>query len=410
MSNREANLPARCASVLTAATAIAFTVMIASMPAAALGQVAFDQCVARLETRAIADGVDADTAKRVLGQVSELKRVIVADRNQPEFVTTFQDYLDRRVTDRRVAEGRQLFGKYRGRLRELTDTYGVPGQYLVALWGMETNYGQVLGNVPVFDSLTTLACDDRRSEYFSSELFNALQIVDRGDLQASKMTGSWAGAMGQTQFMPSAYLRYAVDGDGDSRIDLWHSVGDAFASAANYLSHLDWQRGLRWGREVILPRGFDYALTGLDRNRPLNEWRKLGLTDTHGNPLPDLPLNASVLVPAGHSGPAFAVYDNFRAILGWNRSEFFALTVGHLADRIAGAGPLHHAPPPEQALSREQLMAVQRRLESLGEDSGKADGIPGPATRAAVRQYQSDHGLVPDGYIDADLLHSLGLR
>lgn len=390
--------------------AVLSTALAASVPAAALAQDAFQRCVARLERRAVADGIDAGTAKRVLAHADKLQRVIAADRNQPEFVETFRAYLDRRVTGRRVAEGRRLYAKYRGRLRSLTAEYGVPGQYLVALWGMETNYGHVLGNVPVFDSLTTLACDDRRSEYFTTELVNALQIVDRDGVDAARMTGSWAGAMGQTQFMPSAYLRYAVDGDGDSKIDLWHSVGDAFASAANYLQHLNWQPGLRWGREVILPPGFDYSLAGLGRGRPLSEWRKLGVKDTRGKPVADLPLNASVLVPAGHEGPAFVVYDNFRAIMRWNRSQFYALAVGYLADRIAGGGRLHTPPPPGDALSREQLMRVQRRLNASGENSGKPDGVPGPATRAAVRAYQSDHGMVADGHIDARLLRALGLE
>lgn len=393
-----------------AAAALALTALAAWIPATVLGQDAFRQCVARLESRAVADGVDAGTAKRVLARTSKLQRVIAADRNQPEFVETFRTYLDRRVTDERVAAGRRLFAKYRDRLRELTRKYGVPGQYLVALWGMETNYGQVLGNVPVFDSLTTLACDDRRSEYFTTELVNALQIVDRDGVDAGEMTGSWAGAMGQTQFMPSAYLHFAVDGDGDSKIDLWHSVGDAFASAANYLSQLNWQPGLRWGREVVLPQGFDYSLAGLERGRTLSEWRKLGVKDIRGNPVADMQLNASVLLPAGHEGPAFVVYDNFRAILRWNRSEFYALAVGHLADRIAGGGRLHRLPPKAQALSREQLMRVQSRLNAFGDDSGKPDGIPGPATRAAVRAFQSDHGMVADGYIDGDLLRSLGLK
>jgi membrane-bound lytic murein transglycosylase B len=388
----------------------ALSVAAACLPCLALGQAAFTQCVAQLERRAVDQGVDAATARRVLGGANKLERVIAADRRQPEFVSTFQDYLDRRVTDERVAQGRQLLAEYRKRLSELTRTYGVPGRYLVALWGLETNYGRVLGNVPVFDSLTTLACDDRRSEYFASELIGALHIVDHGDVDVETMRGSWAGAMGQTQFMPSSYLKYGVDGDGDARVDLWNSVGDAFASAANYLRSLDWHRGERWGREVVLPDGFDYALAGLQRSRPLTEWRELGVEDTHGNPVAELPLEASLLVPAGHLGPAFLVYENFRAIMRWNRSEHFALAVGYLADRVAGSGRLYRSPPATEALKREQLVEVQRLLNANGHDSGTPDGILGPATRAAIREYQAAHGLIADGYVDEALLGSMGIE
>lgn len=388
----------------------AFIAWAACFPVAAAAQHSFDRCVSELQSRAIAEGIDAGTARRVLARANELPRVIAADRAQPEFVATFQDYLDRRVTEERVATGRRLLARYRDRLTTLTDAYGVPGRYLVALWGMETNYGRVLGNIPVFDSLTTLACDDRRSEYFTAELLGALQIVDRGDVDETKMIGSWAGAMGQTQFMPSSYLQYAVDGDGDARVDLWDSVGDAFASAANYLAELQWQRGLRWGREVVLPTSFDYALAGLDKTRPLRDWRELGVTDTSGNPVDDLDLDASLLVPAGHDGPAFLVYENFHVILRWNRSEFFALAVGHLADRIGGGGRLHTPPPRSDALTRAQLMEVQRRLNEAGHDVGEPDGILGPATRAAIREYQRSRGLVADGYVDRTLLRSLGVE
>lgn len=369
----------------------------------------FEQCVARLQVRAIESGVTQATAVRVLATVEPLERVIAADRSQPEFVDTFADYLGRRVTDSRVAAGRDLYRQNRTLLAALSDRHGVPGHYLLAFWALETNYGSFLGNVPVFNALATLACDRRRSDYFAGELVNALRIADRGDVAASDMTGSWAGAMGQTQFMPSAYLDYAVDGDGDGKIDLWRSTADALASAANYLAGLDWQRGVRWGREVRLPEDFDYYETGRAAARTLDAWRELGVTDVIGGALPAADLEAALLLPAGRHGPAFLVYDNFNAIMGWNRSEFFALTVGHLADRIAGAGRLAVPPPANERFTREQLAALQTLLNDRGFDSGEVDGRLGPATQRAIKEFQRSQNQPADGFPDAQMLRALGI-
>jgi membrane-bound lytic murein transglycosylase B len=376
---------------------------------AAEGQSAFESCVARLKDRAVESGIRLETADRALINVRRLERVIRDDRNQPEFVSSFAEYFDRRVTPERIETGRRLFAEHREELETLTARYGVPGQYIVALWGLETNYGRILGNVPVFDSLSTLACDDRRSEYFSEELVNALRIVDRGDIDPQQMLGSWAGAMGHTQFMPASYLSYAIDGDGDGRIDLWNGTSDALASGANFLRALRWQSGLRWGREVLLPDDFDHAAAGLDGGRPLREWRALGVRDTGGRLLADLEIDAAVLLPSGHAGPAFVVYENFRALMRWNRSEQFALVVGHLADRIAGAGGLQNPPAAGPAVTRDQLLRLQERLNALGYDSGTPDGVPGSATRAAIRGYERDQGLIPDGHFDSELLEALGI-
>jgi membrane-bound lytic murein transglycosylase B len=376
---------------------------------AAEGQSAFESCVARLKDRAVESGIRLETADRALINVRRLERVIRDDRNQPEFVSSFAEYFDRRVTPERIETGRRLFAEHREELETLTARYGVPGQYIVALWGLETNYGRILGNVPVFDSLSTLACDDRRSEYFSEELVNALRIVDRGDIDPQQMLGSWAGAMGHTQFMPASYLSYAIDGDGDGRIDLWNGTSDALASGANFLRALRWQSGLRWGREVLLPDDFDHAAAGLDGGRPLREWRALGVRDTGGRLLADLEIDAAVLLPSGHAGPAFVVYENFRALMRWNRSEQFALVVGHLADRIAGAGGLQNPPAAGPAVTRDQLLRLQESLNALGYDSGTPDGVPGSATRAAIRGYERDQGLIPDGHFDSELLEALGI-
>jgi membrane-bound lytic murein transglycosylase B len=375
-----------------------------------LAQTPFEQCVARLEILARERGISPATARDVLAEVKPLERVISADRSQPEFVQDFGDYLAARVTEQRVALGRTLLAENRQLLDDLTARTGVPGQYLVAFWGLETNYGRVLGNVPVFDSLTTLACDQRRADYFTGELINAMTIVDRGDVPAARMIGSWAGAMGQTQFMPSVYLQHAVDGDGDGRADLWMSTADALASAARFLESLGWARGYRWGREVMLPKDFDYALAGINRPQTVAQWGSLGVTDAAGRKLPAVDLQAALLVPAGSGGPAFLVYENFSVIMRWNRSEFFALAVGHLADRIAGAGGLVRPPPDAPRLAREDLSRIQAALNGDGFDAGPADGILGPATRNAIRDFQASRGLVADGYPSSELLQLLELE
>jgi len=379
-----------------------------ALPAVGAAQAEFDECLGRLREVAVEQGVSAATADRVLPTVRQLRRVVEADRSQPEFVETFATYLSRRVTPQRVATGRDRLDRHRSLLARVSAEHGVPSQVLVALWGLETNFGTVLGNVPVFDSLATLACDGRRGEYFTTEFVNALHIVESG-IDERRMIGSWAGAMGQTQFMPSVYLEHAVDGDGDGVADLWGSVADAFASAASFLRSLGWDRGWRWGREVLLPEGFDYALAGRDRPRSLEEWHRLGVTTTDGRPIPALPNKGAVLVPQGRRGPAFLVYENFDALMRWNRSEHFALAVGILSDRIAGGGDLHVPPPDDPPLTREQIASVQRRLNELGFDSGEPDGVVGSATRRAVREWQSRNGLVADGYIDAELLRSLDI-
>lgn len=368
----------------------------------------FAECIDGLRALAIGRGIEPALAERVLADVVPLERVIAADRSQPEFVDTFADYLGRRVSDERVARGRELYREHAALLAQLTERYGVPGQYLLAFWALETNYGSFLGDVPVFDALATLACDQRRSEYFSSELVSALYIVARGHVEAGAMRGSWAGAMGHTQFMPSAYLDYAVDGDGDERVDLWGSVPDALASAATYLAALDWERGFRWGREVLLPADFDYASSGMERPRTLSEWRSLGLTTVRGDPVAALDIEAALLLPSGRRGPAFLVYDNFQAIMRWNRSEFFALTVGHLADRITGAAGLTR-PPPNLRVRYEELVAVQVALAERGHDVGPADGRLGPRTRGAIREFQAALGIAADGFPDAELVRALGL-
>ena len=364
----------------------------------------FAACVAGLEDRARAAGISDAVVTGVLGKVEQIERVIELDRKQPEFTQTFADYYNRRVTAERVEQGRELLALHRSMLERVQRESGVPAHYLVAFWGLETNFGAYFGKMPVPDSLATLACDARRSEFFADELMAALKIIDAGDIAADDMLGSWAGAMGHVQFLPSVFLRHARDGDGDGKRDLWGSVPDAMASAGNFLSQLGWQRGLRWGREIRLPDDFDYGLSGRGNSQPLSAWVDIGVTDVWERALPRLPLPASVLVPAGHTGPAFIVYDNFDVIMRWNRSEFYALAVGRLADRIAGAGALSRSPATGDPVTREQVRQLQADLKQLGYDPGEPDGIFGPATRAALGDFQKSLGLIADGHLDAGIM------
>jgi membrane-bound lytic murein transglycosylase B len=379
--------------------------------APAMDEAAFAQCRAELITEAEAQHISRGTIDQALAKVQLSHRVIELDRQQPEFSTTFADYLNRRVTTARVEEGRKLLAQHRALLNRVSSQYGVPVQYLVAFWGLETNYGSYFGKMSVLDSLATLACDPRRSEYFTGELMDALRIIDEGAIKPERMEGSWAGAMGHVQFMPSAFLRHAVDYDGDNKRDLWNSIPDAMGSAAHFLQNLGWEKGSRWGREVKLPEGFTYLEAGLNNHRPLAEWHKLGVRQANGSALPTADLKAALLVPAGHQGPAFLVYDNFNVIMRWNRSEYYALAVGHLADRIIGAGELIQAPPTDAPrLHRDHVINLQEKLQQAGIESVEADGIFGPATRRALGEFQQKHGLIADGFPSATVLQLLGVE
>ena len=374
---------------------------VSSVAAVTEDPVAFDDCLVELRRAALDEGIPGTLTDKVLGSLEFQPRVIELDRAQPEFHQTLADYLGSRVTAARIERGRELMEQHRDLLMRLHRDYGIPGQYLVALWGMESDFGRNTGNMPTLDSLATLACDPRRSTFFRTELLFALRLIEREPLQPEAMRGSWAGAMGQTQFMPSAYYEHAVDGDGDGRIDLWNNPADALASGAKLLQSLGWQTGERWGREVGLPEDFAYELSGAGQTRSLTEWAALGVRQADGTPLPEADMSGAVLVPMGHTGPVFLVYANFEVIMGWNRSTSFAIAVGHLADRIAGTGPLRaDFPEARQRLATADITAMQNQLISLGYAPGEADGILGPATRSALREFQLDHELVPDGYPD----------
>lgn len=369
----------------------------------------FSECKARISQRAAEDNLPQWIVQDVVADLDIQPRVIELDRSQPEFTQSFGDYLNRRVTTYRVMQGRLLLAQHRSLLEDLTEKYGIPGRYLVAFWGLETNFGGYLGNMSTLNSLATLACDQRRSEFFTDELIHAFHILNDNGFSPEDMHGSWAGAMGHTQFMPSSYRRYAVDGDGDGKIDLWNSIPDALTSAANFLQSLGWNREERWGREVQLTDNFPYEEAGRSNRKTLNEWRALGVTQTDGTDLPELDMQAAVLVPEGHTGPAFLIYDNFDVIMRWNRSESYALSVGYLADRIGGAGTLDNMPSEDVQIRIADIQLMQEQLNALGYDSGKPDGVMGSQTRSALREYQRNEGLIPDGFPDPGTLSSLGI-
>ncbi len=361
-------------------------------------QETFPQCIDRLQQRALAAGVSEVTTNNVLAKIELMPKLLEYDRNQPEFVQTFTGYFSKRVTNWRIDKGREKFAEHRAFLAKLTQEYGVPAHYLLAFWGLETNFGNYKGNTPTLRALTTLACDQRRSRYFSSELVQALILLERENLQPEQMIGSWAGAMGHTQFMPTAYLKYARDGDGDGKIDLWNSEQDALASAANFLKNLGWQAGYRWGREVHLPESFDYQLAGKTHPKSLSFWNEQQVTQVSGQALGDSDIKSALLIPAGYTGSAFLVYSNFDVILRWNNSEYYGIAVGHLADRIAGKGDLSKPLPDLPKYTILEMQAFQEKLNQLGFEVGEADGILGPATRKGVRDFQMSVGLIADGY------------
>jgi membrane-bound lytic murein transglycosylase B len=352
-----------------------------------------------LRSEALASGISANTVQSAFSGVkAPLPRVLALDQSQPEFVQTFTAYMRNRMSDARIARGRKLLQEHADLFARLEREYGVQPQYLVAFWALESNFGDDTGGFSVIDALATLAYDPRRADFFRTELLTALRIIDAGHVTPTAMTGSWAGAMGQCQFMPSTFMSYAKDGDGDGHIDIWRSVPDVMTSAANYLSRAGWQRGERWGREVVLPASFDFTQADPSVRKSVSQWNTLGVRRADGSPLGESDQLGSIVVPAGAKGPAFLGYANFQTIMVWNRSIFYAISVGHLADRFMGASPIQHMPTDEQALARNDVIELQTRLNQLGFDAGTPDGVLGSRTRAAVREYQLRNALAADGY------------
>ncbi len=315
--------------------ATACVIAVVAAAPAALAEQGFESFLDGVRDEARARGLKEATIAAALNDVRPILRVIELDRRQPEFTLTFDQYMSRVVSPSRVEKGRTRLAEHATLLRRVADRFRVQPRFIVALWGIETDFGRFKGGFPVIASLVTLAHDGRRSAYFRRELFNALRILDEGHITPKEMVGSWAGAMGQNQFMPSSFLRFAVDYDGDGRRNIWTSREDVFASTANYLARSGWRGDQTWGRRVRLPTDFDAALIGLKIRKGLREWQRIGVRRHDGSDLPRRNLSASV-IRHDKTGPAYVVYNNYRTILKWNRAHFFAIAVGRLADRIAG--------------------------------------------------------------------------
>jgi membrane-bound lytic murein transglycosylase B len=380
----------------------AFVSLASVQPAAA--DAAFDRWVRDFWPQARAAGVSNDTYRRAFANVTPDPDTIRLMNKQSEFVKPIWDYLDSAVSDTRIATGREMLVTYARELAVIEQRYGVQKEVVLAIWGMETNYGSFRGEHYVVRALATLAyAAPRRREFWNKELVTALKIIQDGHVRPENMEGSWAGAMGHTQFMPSSWKSYAADYDGDGRNDIWTNVPDALASTANYLKRHGWQSGKTWGYEVVLPRGFNYALA--DTEKTLGSWANLGIRRPNGRSFPRPSDDAELVLPAGASGPAFLMLRNFFVIKRYNNATAYALAVGHLADRVRGGGDF--AQPWRRdalPLSRSQTEELQTLLNRRGFNVGSVDGQVGPATRRGIRSFQHAAGLIPDGYASEALL------
>ena len=373
-------------------------------------QQSFTEWRAGLRMEAIKQGISPLLFEQAFAGLTPDPQVIAADQSQPEFTRPVWEYLDSAVSSWRVARGKALLAEQAKTLHAIESRYKIEPSILVAVWGMESGFGQNIGSKNVIRSLATLAYEGRRNDFWRGQLIAALQILQNGDTGINGMIGSWAGAMGQTQFMPTTYLQYAVDFDGDGRRDIWKSSADALASAANYLTLSGWQHNQPWGLEVQLPsRGFDYAIADGEQIKTLSQWQALGVSPRDKIDMRSLgQQSATLFLPSGHKGPAYLLLNNFRSILKYNNSTSYALAIGLLSNALKGeyrapAGWPKH----ERMLSRNERIELQTLLSRLGFDSGNPDGIIGVNSRQAVRNFQQKYGLPADGYPNDALLNSV---
>lgn len=372
------------------------------------GDAKFDAFLAEARVTALAQGISDATFDTATAGIAPIAAIAGMNANQQEFSRPVWSYLDSAVSARRIKDGQLMLARYGDVLARIEASTGVPKEILVAIWGMETDYGSDSGGFNLFAALATLAYDGPRADYARPEFFAALKLYQEQHYPLSEMTASWAGAFGQTQFTPTTFFKYAADGDGDGKIDLWQSAPDALASSAKLLASQGWKPGEPWGYEVKLPANFPYELADTDTVKPIADWRALGVKTIAGDALPDAADNAGILLPAGARGPAFLVLPNFSVILKYNNAASYALAVALLADRIAGGPPVHHAwPRDERPLSRNERIQFQSDLTKLGFDPGAPDGVLGRKSRAALRQYQKAHDLPADGFPTASLLATL---
>ena len=372
----------------------------------------FAEFVAQFRIDAVAAGVDPSLYDREMATAVPLPTVRKAQDNQPEFVRPMWDYVEGATSAARVRGGRAGLAEHEALLSEVGAAHGVAPEVMVAIWGMESSYGRIMGDTDILSALGTLAYRGGRQDFGRAQLVAALEIIQEGEADRSQLKGSWAGAMGQTQFIPTTYRDYAVDHDGDGDKDLWSDHGDVFASTANYLSRSGYRAGVPWGFEVTLPDGFDYALAERSVRRTVGEWLLAGVEAPTGPVSERIDLNerVSIILPAGANGPAFLVTDNFRAILRYNNSTAYALGVARLSDAVAGRELTlaQDWPRTDRPLTRTERMALQERLAQRGYAPGPVDGIVGAGTRRALRAWQRDEGLPADGYASAAVLERLG--
>lgn len=355
-----------------------------------------------------ARGVSRSAFEAAFTGYNYIPKVMELTKKQPEFSQTVQQYIDRRVTAAQAQKGRAMRAEWNQTLTGSQQRWGVQPEVVLAIWGMETNYGGFMGGEHTIHALATLTEGGYRADFFRDELLTALRIISDGHVSAHNMTGSWAGAMGHTQFMPSSFMRYAVDYNGDGRKDIWNSVQDALGSTANYLHSFGWRSGETWGYEVKLPSGFNFAQARQLERAPLSQWQAMGIQRVSGKPFPRASDVGRLYLPAGAAGPAFLLLPNFDVIKRYNNSDSYALAVGHLADRIIGGGSFATPwPAGDYALTKTQRAELQSLLNRAGFDVGSPDGVVGPKTRAAVIAYQQQAGLPADGHISGRLLERL---
>ncbi len=366
----------------------------------------FEDFLVQIRQMATEQGVSKATIDKAFFQLSPRPEALKEDKKQPEFNQNFWTYVNKRVTQTRLNNGYDTLKQNSSLLNKTTQQYGVPTYVLVSFLGIESNYGYHTGNHNLIQSLATLAYDRRRSNFFTMELIELLKLIDKNKIPMDAK-GSWAGAMGAVQFMPTSVQAYGVDANKDGKIDLWNDKQDIYASAANFLKKNGWAKGEKWGREASIPKNFDYKQTGLGIKKSVNDWAKLGVLRANGNRLPNSNMKASLIVPMGHRGPAFLVYRNFDVIMDWNHSLLYALSVGYLADRINGSGKLIAKPIDEPLLTKDNILTIQQTLNLLGYDTGVPDGMAGPKTRSATRKFQADIGLEADGYVGYQLFQQL---
>ena len=378
------------------------------MSGPAQAQVDFQACLQNIRGEAVRQGVPDAIADGALRNLTPDQKILDLDQRQPEFSLTYAKYVGNSVTSDRIVKGQQRLAQNRGLLDALQSEYGVPPQYIMAFWGMETNYGTFMGDFQVVRSVATLACATKRTEFFSNETVQALRILVTDRMTREQLRGSWAGAMGNMQFMPSTFMKWGVDRTGDGRIDLWNSLPDAFASAANFLRGIGWKPGLPAAEEVFLPQGFPLDQADVTVEKPVRAWTALGVRKAGSAPLPNVDEPAAIILPAGFRGPAFILYPNFKAVMNWNRSTLYALSVALLAQQIAGGAPvMQGAPADDEPLSRSTVIDMQNRLARLTLYPDEVDGLLGPKTRSAVRLYQKQMGLPADGHPTPDFVRRL---